>query len=85
MIREFGVMLSLQDINSATAVHQNLQGAVLPSSGRGGLRIQYPFCMLIAIASLAFTRKLRITFHGSKFAMKSSKKSGFLTKVGPYL
>ena len=32
----------MQDVSSATAVHQNLQGAVLPSSGRGGMRIQYP-------------------------------------------
>lgn len=31
-----------QDVNSATAVHQTLQGAVIPSSGRGGMRIQYP-------------------------------------------
>ena len=43
---------SLQDVNSATAVHQNLQGAVIPSSGRGGMRIQYPFCMLNIVVSL---------------------------------
>jgi len=43
---------SLQDVNSATAVHQNLQGAVIPSSGRGGMRIQYPFCMLKIVVSL---------------------------------
>jgi hypothetical protein len=31
-----------QDVNAATAVHHTLQGAVIPSSGRGGMRIQYP-------------------------------------------
>jgi hypothetical protein len=31
-----------QDVNAATSVHQTLQGAVIPSSGRGGMRIQYP-------------------------------------------
>ncbi|KAG1326946.1 RNA-binding protein with multiple splicing 2 [Cocos nucifera] len=35
--------IEFDDLNSATTVHQNLQGAVLPSSGRGGMRIQYPF------------------------------------------
>jgi len=36
-----------QDVNAATAVHHTLQGAVIPSSGRGGMRIQYPlpFCL----------------------------------------
>lgn len=29
-------------MNAATSVHQTLQGAVIPSSGRGGMRIQYP-------------------------------------------
>ena len=33
----------LQDVNSATNVHHNLQGAVIPSSGSIGMRIQYPF------------------------------------------
>lgn len=32
--------IEFDDVNSATAVHQNLQGAVLPSSGRG-IRIQF--------------------------------------------
>ncbi|KAJ6809417.1 cell wall integrity protein scw1 isoform X2 [Iris pallida] len=35
--------IEFTDVSSATAVHQNLQGAVIPSSGRGGMRIQYPF------------------------------------------
>ncbi|CAL9200709.1 unnamed protein product, partial [Musa hybrid cultivar] len=35
--------IEFEDLNSATTVHQNLQGAVLTSSGRGGMRIQYPF------------------------------------------
>ena len=33
----------MQDVNSATNVHHNLQGAVIPSSGSVGMRIQYPF------------------------------------------
>uniref|UniRef100_A0A1D1YUF8 Cell wall integrity protein scw1 n=1 Tax=Anthurium amnicola TaxID=1678845 RepID=A0A1D1YUF8_9ARAE len=33
--------IEFEDVNSATAVHQSLQGAVLPSSGRGGMRIQF--------------------------------------------
>ena len=30
-------------MNSAITVHNNLQGAVLASSDRGGMRLQYPF------------------------------------------
>lgn len=37
-----GLSPYFQDVNSATAVHHTLQGAVIPSSGRGGMRIQYP-------------------------------------------
>lgn len=37
----------LQDVNSATNVHHNLQGAVIPSSGSIGMRIQYPFLYII--------------------------------------
>jgi len=33
----------LQDVNSAVSVHANLQGAVLSTSDRGGIRIQYPY------------------------------------------
>lgn len=33
--------IEFNDVASATNVHQNLQGAVIPSSGRGGMRIQY--------------------------------------------
>jgi hypothetical protein len=29
-------------VSTASAVHHTLQGAVIPSSGRGGMRIQYP-------------------------------------------
>lgn len=32
----------MQDVNSATNVHHTLQGAVIPSSGAVGMRIQYP-------------------------------------------
>ncbi|KAG6509910.1 hypothetical protein ZIOFF_027917 [Zingiber officinale] len=35
--------IEFEDVVSAKNVHQNLQGAVLASSGRGGMRIQYPF------------------------------------------
>ncbi|KAG9455983.1 hypothetical protein H6P81_000491 [Aristolochia fimbriata] len=38
--------IEFEDVNSASTVHQNLQGAVLPSSGRGGMRIQYPYMIL---------------------------------------
>ncbi|TVU42188.1 hypothetical protein EJB05_08581, partial [Eragrostis curvula] len=34
--------IEFEDVGTATAVHHNLQGAVIPSSGRGGMRIQYP-------------------------------------------
>lgn len=41
----------MQDVNSATNVHHSLQGAVIPSSGSVGMRIQYPlthlFCFWI--------------------------------------
>ncbi|CAL9088784.1 unnamed protein product, partial [Musa acuminata var. zebrina] len=37
--------IEFEDLNSATNVHQNLQGAVLTSSSRGGIRIQYPFLL----------------------------------------
>ncbi|KAF6149057.1 hypothetical protein GIB67_018635 [Kingdonia uniflora] len=34
--------IEFNDLSSAINVHQSLQGAVIPSSGRGGMRIQYP-------------------------------------------
>ncbi|CAL9221719.1 unnamed protein product [Arabidopsis halleri] len=34
--------IEFEDVNSATNVHHNLQGAVIPSSGSIGMRIQYP-------------------------------------------
>lgn len=37
------VLFFVQDMNSATHVHHSLQGAVIPSSGSVGMRIQYPF------------------------------------------
>ncbi|XP_031247234.1 RNA-binding protein with multiple splicing 2 [Pistacia vera] len=33
--------IEFEDVNSATNVHHNLQGAVIPSSGSVGMRIQY--------------------------------------------
>ncbi|KAG5237957.1 U1 small nuclear ribonucleoprotein [Salix suchowensis] len=35
--------IEFEDLNSATNVHHTLQGAVIPSSGSVGMRIQYPF------------------------------------------
>ncbi|KAF2286492.1 hypothetical protein GH714_017322 [Hevea brasiliensis] len=35
--------IEFEDVNSATNVHRSLQGAVIPSSGSVGMRIQYPF------------------------------------------
>uniref|UniRef100_A0A803N587 RRM domain-containing protein n=1 Tax=Chenopodium quinoa TaxID=63459 RepID=A0A803N587_CHEQI len=35
--------IEFEDLNSASHVHHNLQGAVIPSSGSVGMRIQYPF------------------------------------------
>ncbi|KAK8914134.1 hypothetical protein KSP39_PZI023960 [Platanthera zijinensis] len=35
--------IEFEDVAAAVAVHINLQGAVLPSTGRIGIRIQYPF------------------------------------------
>ncbi|KAK2378422.1 RNA-binding (RRM/RBD/RNP motifs) family protein [Trifolium repens] len=37
--------IEFEDVNSATNVHHNLQGAVIPSSGSIGMRIQYPFLL----------------------------------------
>ncbi|KAG6395626.1 hypothetical protein SASPL_141749 [Salvia splendens] len=34
--------IEFEDVNSATNVHHTLQGAVIPSSGAVGMRIQYP-------------------------------------------
>ncbi|KAI0488759.1 hypothetical protein KFK09_028598 [Dendrobium nobile] len=39
--------IEFDDVASATSVHINLQGAVLPSAGRTGIRIQYPFVNFI--------------------------------------
>ncbi|CAA6672214.1 unnamed protein product [Spirodela intermedia] len=46
--------IEFEDVNSATVVHQNLQGAVLPSSGRGGMRIQYPFICPFFLLNIKF-------------------------------
>ncbi|KAK7293966.1 hypothetical protein RJT34_16849 [Clitoria ternatea] len=43
--------IEFEDVNSATNVHHNLQGAVIPSSGSVGMRIQYPFCVQYLDAS----------------------------------
>jgi hypothetical protein len=39
--------IEFEDVNSATNVHHNLQGAVIPSSGSIGMRIQYPYILLL--------------------------------------
>ncbi|GFP90546.1 RNA-binding protein with multiple splicing 2, partial [Phtheirospermum japonicum] len=54
--------IEFEDVNSATNVHRSLQGAVIPSSGSVGMRIQYPYCFygfslvnsLIVITNLFF-------------------------------
>uniref|UniRef100_A0A7N2LUH1 RRM domain-containing protein n=1 Tax=Quercus lobata TaxID=97700 RepID=A0A7N2LUH1_QUELO len=38
--------IEFEDVNSASNVHHSLQGAVIPSSGSVGMRIQYPFSIL---------------------------------------
>ncbi|MFS7950108.1 putative RNA recognition motif domain, nucleotide-binding alpha-beta plait domain superfamily [Helianthus anomalus] len=35
--------IEFEDVNSATNMHHSLQGAVIPSSGSVGMRIQYPY------------------------------------------
>ncbi|KAH7515308.1 hypothetical protein FEM48_Zijuj10G0012900 [Ziziphus jujuba var. spinosa] len=40
--------IEFEDVNSATNVHHNLQGAVIPSSGSVGMRIQYPLIYLVS-------------------------------------
>ncbi|KAK1422542.1 hypothetical protein QVD17_25738 [Tagetes erecta] len=35
--------IEFEDVNSATNVHHSLQGAVIPSAGSVGMRIQYPY------------------------------------------
>lgn len=37
----------MQDVNSANNVHHSLQGAVIPSSGSVGMRIQYPSIFVV--------------------------------------
>ena len=39
----------VQDVDSATSVHASLQGTVLSTSDRGGLRIQYPYIVVLVL------------------------------------
>ncbi|KAK4587798.1 hypothetical protein RGQ29_018981 [Quercus rubra] len=39
--------IEFEDVNSASNVHHSLQGAVIPSSGSVGMRIQYPSSILL--------------------------------------
>ncbi|KAK6118720.1 hypothetical protein DH2020_047525 [Rehmannia glutinosa] len=39
--------IEFEDLNSATNVHRSLQGAVIPSSGSVGMRIQYPSAFMV--------------------------------------
>jgi hypothetical protein len=50
----FASYLLMQDVNSATNVHHSLQGAVIPSSGSVGMRIQYPFNLLLCHLMYSF-------------------------------
>ncbi|GJX88197.1 cell wall integrity protein SCW1 [Tanacetum coccineum] len=44
--------IEFEDVNSATNVHHSLQGAVIPSSGSVGMRIQYPYTFLHSVIGL---------------------------------
>ncbi|KAK1608660.1 hypothetical protein QYE76_032333 [Lolium multiflorum] len=44
--------IEFEDVGSASAVHHTLQGAVIPSSGRGGMRIQYPLLVYNLVSYL---------------------------------
>ncbi|KAH7564916.1 hypothetical protein JRO89_XS09G0069500 [Xanthoceras sorbifolium] len=46
--------IEFEDMNSATNVHHNFQGAVIPSSGSVGMRIQYPFSTFLVDVLLFF-------------------------------
>lgn len=39
--KDYSTFIEFHDIASAMAVHQSQQGAILASSDRGGIRIQY--------------------------------------------
>ena len=57
----------MQDVNSAIAVHNNMQGAIVTSSDRGGMRLQYPFIAIRTInlndcASSAFSQLIEAFF-----------------------
>lgn len=58
----------MQDVNSATNVHHNLQGAVIPSSGSVGMRIQYPFflfsCLIYGLLEFDITVFIFTFFFG---------------------
>ncbi|KAK3018310.1 hypothetical protein RJ639_002928, partial [Escallonia herrerae] len=43
--------IEFEDVNSATNVHHSLQGAVIPSSGSIGMRIQYPLILIFGTKS----------------------------------
>jgi hypothetical protein len=55
-----------QDVNAATAVHHTLQGAVIPSSGRGGMRIQYPLPFFLKKSLISY-----LSYQVSKFVIVS--------------
>ncbi|XVE89472.1 hypothetical protein DITRI_Ditri19aG0203900 [Diplodiscus trichospermus] len=46
--------IEFEDVNAATNVHQSLQGAVIPSSGSVGMRIQYPFVFHFSVTFLKY-------------------------------
>lgn len=45
-------------MNTATNVHHSLQGAVIPSSGSVGMRIQYPFLYQIVLFNVISYRAI---------------------------
>ena len=44
----------MQDMNTATNLHHSLQGAVIPSSGSVGMRIQYPLKYFVLAFNVLF-------------------------------
>ncbi|EFJ22716.1 hypothetical protein SELMODRAFT_104881, partial [Selaginella moellendorffii] len=74
------------DVNTAMAVHTNLQGAVLSTSDRGGMRIQYPFfgffvCLFLRLW-LNFLDSLS-TYSKNPYGRKKEGPSGQLDGIPP--
>ncbi|KAI3761676.1 hypothetical protein L1987_52097 [Smallanthus sonchifolius] len=66
--------IEFEDVNSATNVHHSLQGAVIPSSGSVGMRMQYPytfwslFLFLLSVYRPSFLVVLNLLYISLRFA-----------------